>query len=51
MKEMEIDSTLSREEIADNLVKYYRMKDKIRVDLKLSGLHRDLLRMIRGCIT
>ena len=37
------------EDIKKNLAKY-RMKDTIRVDLKLSGLHRDLLRLLRSCL-
>ncbi|CDW87774.1 UNKNOWN [Stylonychia lemnae] len=33
--------------IRDTLRNKYKLKDKIRVDIKLSGLHRDLLRYLR----
>jgi hypothetical protein len=39
----------SKEDAITNLSSY-KMKDAIRVDLKLSGLHRDLLRLIRSAL-
>lgn len=37
------------ESIMKNLEKY-KMKDRIRIDLKVSGVHRDLIRLIRACL-